>query len=43
MAVAHEEAAALSLGLGNAALKKGKAQGEAKWGGGGTNGSRGIE
>ena len=33
MAAAHEEAAALSLGLRNAALKIGEGQGEAKWGG----------
>ncbi len=34
MAAAHKEAAALSLGLGNAALKKGEGRGEAKWRGG---------
>ncbi len=34
MAAAHKEAAAPSLGLGNAALKKGNGQGEAKSGGG---------
>jgi hypothetical protein len=31
---AHEEAAAPTLGLGNAALKKGEGQDKAKWGGG---------
>ncbi len=31
---AHKEAVAPSLGLGNAALKKGKGRGKAKWGGG---------
>jgi hypothetical protein len=34
LAAAHKEAAALSLGLGNAALKKGEGRGEAKWRGG---------
>ncbi len=41
MAAAHKEAAAPSLGLGNAVLKKGEGRGKAKRGGGGTNGPEG--
>jgi hypothetical protein len=43
LVAAHKEAAAPSLGLKNTALKKGQKTRRGKMGGGGTNGSGGIE